>query len=239
MSVENTPAHANEIENEIIVPWSLREIIYALISIIFLSIGMIWVAYQWPTLTAFAMISYELVFIIPVLVILFIKKAAIKTLGLRRFSLENLTLGCGLLFGAYLLIMIHNMLLLTFGVAPQGEYLLELFNGEDGGEGRFGALVLAAVVIAPFAEEIFFRGFIFGGLRKKYGWKKAAIFSAGVFAIVHMQLVMLIPAFLLGFLFAYLYDRSKSIWPGVILHFIVNSFTFATIYLLSLLESYF
>jgi membrane protease YdiL (CAAX protease family) len=236
MSVENTPVHTNEIENEIIVPWSLREIIYALISILFLSIGMIWVAYQWPSLTALAMISYELVFIIPVLVILFIKKAAIKTLGLRRFSLENLALGCGLLFGAYLLIMIHNMLLVSFGVAPQGEYLLELFNG---GEGGFGVLVFAAVIIAPFAEEIFFRGFIFGGLRKKYGWKKAAIFSASLFAIIHLQLVMLIPAFLLGFLFAYLYDRSKSIWPGVILHFAVNSFTFAMIYLFSLFESYF
>ena len=239
MSVENAPVHANETENEIIVPWSLREIIYALISIIFLSIGMIWVAYQWPTLTNFAMIFYEFLFIIPVLVILFIKKAAINTLGLRRVSLENLALGCGLLFGAYMLIMVHNMLLMSFGVAPQGEYLLELFNGEDGGEGRMGVLVIAAVVIAPFAEEIFFRGFIFGGLRTKYGWKKAAIFSAGVFAIIHMQLVMLVPAFLLGFLFAYLYERSKSIWPGVILHFTVNSLTFAMIYLLSLLESYF
>ena len=44
------------------------------------------------------------------------------------------------------------------------------------------------------------------------------------FAAAHLDLVALIPTFILGCVLAYVYHRSNSVWPGVILHFLVNAF---------------
>jgi membrane protease YdiL (CAAX protease family) len=48
-----------------------------------------------------------------------------------------------------------------------------------------------------------------------------------------LQLVTLIPTFILGYLLAYLFQKSNSLWPGIILHFSVNSFGFCMIYAVS------
>ncbi len=83
-------------------------------------------------------------------------------------------------------------------------------------------LALSTIVAAPFAEEILFRGFLFQGFRNGYGWKKAALISSLIFAVMHFQLSVFIPTLLLGLLFATLYNRSNSIWPGIILHLFMN-----------------
>jgi membrane protease YdiL (CAAX protease family) len=46
--------------------------------------------------------------------------------------------------------------------------------------------------------------------------------SSAVFAVAHLDPVALIPTFILGLLLAYLYQRANSLWPGIILHFLVN-----------------
>ena len=73
-------------------------------------------------------------------------------------------------------------------------------------------------------EEIFFRGFLFQGFRQKYGWVNAALLSSAIFAAAHLDPVALIPTFVLGIVLAYVYHRSNSLWPGIILHFLVNAF---------------
>ena len=232
MLSENIPAPTNEVENKIIVPWSVREVIFVIIAAILLTIGAIFIVIQRPDSSSFIMVVIELGYLLPVIVILLIKKAKPETVGLRKFKLENLALGCGLIFGTYILIFIHNLLLLAFGIAPQGELLTELFGQED-----VGILIFTGVILAPLIEETFFRGFVFSGLQQKYSWKVAALISSFLFAVAHMQLVALIPTFLMGLVLAYLYQRSKSIWPGIILHLIVNSFAFGMIYLMSWMET--
>jgi membrane protease YdiL (CAAX protease family) len=232
MQTENLPVPLIEGENNIIVPWSVREILLSFLAIILISAGIFWAVVQWPESTDLMMVLYQVVFVVPVILILWRRGAKINLLGLRNFKIENLALGCGLLLGTYILIMLHNLLLMLFGIAPQGEYLSEFFNAGE----SVGLFVFVGIVLAPLVEEIFFRGFLFGGLHQKYGWKKAAVISAAIFSIGHLQLAILIPAFLLGLVFAYLYHRSNSIFPGMILHLIVNSFTFGMLYLFSLLE---
>ncbi len=231
MLSENIPAPAKEIENEIIVPWSLREVIFSIIAAILVSIAAIFVVVLRPDLSAFMMVIVELGYLLPVIIIMLIKKAKPETVGLRKFKPESLAIGCGLIFGAYILIFIHNLLLLAFDIAPQGELLAELFEQEN-----IGILIFTGVILAPVIEEIFFRGFVYSGLLKEYNWKVAALISSFLFALAHMQLVALIPTFLMGLVLTYLYHRSKSIWPGIILHLLVNSFAFSTVYLMSLLS---
>ena len=87
------------------------------------------------------------------------------------------------------------------------------------------------VVVAPVVEETFFRGFVFAGLRGRYDWRWAAAISSALFAAAHLELTFFIPAFVLGYIFAYLYQRSGSVWPGMIIHAAMNALAMAVLYL--------
>lgn len=74
----------------------------------------------------------------------------------------------------------------------------------------------------PFAEEILFRGFILAGLVSWLGGFRAAIVSAGLFALAHVFIYSLIPIFIIGLILAWLYLRTRSLWPPIIAHSIWN-----------------
>jgi membrane protease YdiL (CAAX protease family) len=59
------------------------------------------------------------------------------------------------------------------------------------------------------------------------------LLSSAIFAIAHLDPVSLLPTFILGNLLAYLYHRSNSVWPGVILHVLVNTFGLIAVYVLT------
>mgnify|MGYP006173701285 CR=1 FL=1 len=63
-----------------------------------------------------------------------------------------------------------------------------------------GAVV--ALIAAPVAEEVFFRGFLFAGFARRYGFWVGALVSAVVFALVHLELARTVPAMLSGVVFA-------------------------------------
>ncbi len=99
------------------------------------------------------------------------------------------------------------------------------------------ALVAAAVfvcVIAPVAEELFFRGFLFGALRRwrivvggrNVGIWVAALLTAILFGLAHAgsaPLRYLIPLGLLGFVLCLVRWRTRSLYPCIALHSINNS----------------
>ena len=62
-------------------------------------------------------------------------------------------------------------------------------------------------------------------------WRWAAAISAALFAAAHLELTFFIPAFVLGYIFAYLYQRSGSVWPGMIIHAAMNALAMAVLYL--------
>ncbi len=90
--------------------------------------------------------------------------------------------------------------------------------------GHYQLLALVAVtVIAPVAEETFFRGFLYGWLRHRVPLWAAVTLSALVFAVAHAELALLIPIFVLGCLLALVYERSDSLLPGMIIHALFNT----------------
>lgn len=84
-------------------------------------------------------------------------------------------------------------------------------------------LILAAVVLAPLAEEVFFRGFVFGGLRRSLGFGGAALFSSALFAVLHMMWVSSPPLFLVGLGAAIQYGRYRSLAAPLALHIAFNA----------------
>ncbi len=85
---------------------------------------------------------------------------------------------------------------------------------------------LTAVVLAPFCEEVLFRGLIFPALKRKIGTGLAMGISAGLFALVHWHIQTFPPLFLLGLGLAYLYQRTGTLAAPITLHAVFNGWTF-------------
>jgi membrane protease YdiL (CAAX protease family) len=90
-------------------------------------------------------------------------------------------------------------------------------------------LTVSVVIVAPLVEELFFRGLLLGALRRRWGSPAAVAVSAGVFAVVHRQLLPLPGLFVLGVVAALLVIRTGRLGPAWTLHAGFNAATVAVI----------
>lgn len=83
--------------------------------------------------------------------------------------------------------------------------------------------VLEYVIFAPIFEELAFRGLLFAMLRRRFEFLPAACISTSLFALAHgYSLLGFISVFWSGFLWAWIYERTGSLIPGMIAHAINN-----------------
>jgi len=78
------------------------------------------------------------------------------------------------------------------------------------------------VFVAPICEEVFFRGFVFAGLLRGMAPVWAIVFSSLIFAVAHFDVGSFVVLFIIGLALAFLRWRTKSIWPGILLHMLNN-----------------
>ncbi len=150
------------------------------------------------------------------------------TVGFRRFELLRGTgLGCLFFLGALGCNALWGIALAFFDLRAQPD-VLPLFGG--GVPGLLMAL-LAGGLVAPVAEEAFFRGYMFAGLRQHLGRLPALVLTSALFAVLHILPTSWPPIFLLGMLFAILYEQTGSIWPAVFVHGTINAVSFLSSYL--------
>jgi membrane protease YdiL (CAAX protease family) len=93
------------------------------------------------------------------------------------------------------------------------------------------AAILAVIAVAPFAEELFFRGFFFAGLRTRWSLWPSALVSGAVFGLVHAPTgpTAAIPLAGLGVGLAWLYNKTDSIWPCMLAHFLNNALAISVV----------
>jgi membrane protease YdiL (CAAX protease family) len=91
------------------------------------------------------------------------------------------------------------------------------------------AVAFLVAVVAPIAEEFFFRGFFFTALRSWKGLWPAAILTGLVFGGIHVgsaEAAFLLPLGFFGFALCLLYHRTGSLYPCIALHCLNNSLAF-------------
>jgi len=149
-------------------------------------------------------------------------RAIIQNLGLRRFDvvralpwiigLMALIFGVNLLY-SYAITLLHlpvqtndQVVLHTGKYAPITTY----------------AILAGSVLIAPFCEELFFRGFLLTGLRHELTPIWAILVSAALFAIAHADPGSFIPLFAIGICLGFLRLRTGSTWANISLHMLNN-----------------
>ena len=91
---------------------------------------------------------------------------------------------------------------------------------------RVGMFVLV-VLMAPLAEETFFRGFMLPVLVSRWGFILGAGMTSLLFAVTHGTLGIIMPAFVTGMLLAWLYYRTGSVWSCVLAHGTQNALAYA------------
>lgn len=88
---------------------------------------------------------------------------------------------------------------------------------------------VAIGILAPLAEEVVFRGAILrtllGIMSKKNHWV-AIMISAAIFGVVHANLAQFINALLMGLLLGWMYYRTGSLVPGILLHWVNNTMAY-------------
>lgn len=82
--------------------------------------------------------------------------------------------------------------------------------------------VLAVVILAPIAEEVFFRGVVFNAFLREGGRRWAFLGSSALFAVIHLSAVAFVPIFLLGLALAWIYDRTRNLLAPIAMHLVVN-----------------
>jgi len=103
---------------------------------------------------------------------------------------------------------------------PEEQDIVQAFPPTTGGIALFA---IVAVVMAPLAEELYFRGFLFTGFANSWGWGWGAVVSATVFSLAHTQLTLFFPLFALGFGLAWVYRHTGSLWTSITLHAVFNA----------------
>lgn len=86
-----------------------------------------------------------------------------------------------------------------------------------------GLAFITVGIIGPIVEEIIFRGAILNELNRKYNITIAIIVQALLFGLIHMNLIQSTYAFVIGLLLGLLVAATKSIWPGIVGHILMNS----------------
>ena len=109
------------------------------------------------------------------------------------------------------------------------DILMSLLNVPDFLETSFDVIesgwigILAVAIIGPVLEEMLFRGAITKELLKQYEPSKAIFISGLIFGIFHLNPAQIFPAMLIGFVLAWLYWRTGSLIPGILIHIVNNS----------------
>ncbi len=103
--------------------------------------------------------------------------------------------------------------------------------GADTGAAALVAAAFLVTVVAPLAEEFFFRGYVFGALRSWKGMWVGAVLTGLLFGAIHLGStpdVLYIPLLaVFGFVLCLLYVKTRSLYPCIVLHSVNNSVAFA------------
>jgi uncharacterized protein len=83
-------------------------------------------------------------------------------------------------------------------------------------------LLIVVAFIGPVIEEVFFRGFLYSAFKKNWGVLPALFLSSVLFSIVHLQLYSFVPLMIIGWLLAYIFEKTKSLFPAIFLHGVYN-----------------
>lgn len=123
---------------------------------------------------------------------------------------------------------------------PAPEEIIDIFRKLLGPNMPYAFAFFILVIQASLTEEVMFRGVILGGLLAHGSRRRAIVWSAVLFGIIHMNPWQSLPAFILGLVFAWWVVRTGSLLPAIFGHALNNflSLTLARLGLFGPIENW-
>lgn len=156
-------------------------------------------------------------------------------LGWRTFEVKWIWLLLPLLFVQFAGMSIANLLF----VAPfvDSDYENPQIEAITGGGALSNSdlflLMILVAVVAPFAEELFFRGMLYPLLRQRWSMWPAIVINGLLFSLIHLLPPLLPGLFVVGMVLAWVRERSGSLIPCIMLHALQNGVVLWGIYQLA------
>ncbi len=130
--------------------------------------------------------------------------------------------GVGLVPLIYVIVFVVHQL--VGGDAPKGARIEQPQPGNLFFWLNFATLFLYIGILIPIAEEMFFRGVVFGWLRSRFDFWPANIATALAFGLIHLQSLEISIALTAGALvLGWLYEKSGSLVPSILAHQAFNT----------------
>lgn len=144
------------------------------------------------------------------------------------FNALGIGLAAGLLvipIALVLLNLVSMELMRLFQLEPEKQTAITVIEKSVGPTQRiwFG---LAAIVLAPIVEEVFFRGILYPYLKQRTRQGFALVVTSVLFAAIHFNVTIFIPLVFFGIVLALLYERTDSLLTPIATHAIFNATNF-------------
>lgn len=82
--------------------------------------------------------------------------------------------------------------------------------------------LLSTGILGPIIEELMFRGIIYNELKSKYSNMKSILITTIFFAIIHINIIQILYALIIGFILIFVYEKYNNIKAPIILHMASN-----------------
>ncbi|MBQ8318615.1 MAG: CPBP family intramembrane metalloprotease [Lachnospiraceae bacterium] len=179
-------------------------------------------------LGATGLVLSQLLFVaVPLVIAIYSKKSLIETFKLRIGSVKKLVggvlLGVGVIVAGLVISVISSYIFAeSAGASQEG---LMSFVPES-----FLAGLLVIALTPAICEEMFFRGYVFAALENKLKIVTAILINGALFGVFHMSLAKFVGTAFLGAMLCYIGYKTRSILPGIIIHFMNNAFSCLLLY---------
>ena len=157
---------------------------------------------------------------VPLLIVLYTKKSVRETFRFRGCRPGYFAGAVLLIFGTIILGIILSAITSSFfpnsakAMSSSMNIIYQL---------GFGRTMLLVAVLPAVCEELMFRGFLLSAMEKHMKPQTVLLVAAALFGAYHMNMVQSLTTALLGYVIAYVSYHSRSIFPGMLMHFINNA----------------
>jgi len=156
-----------------------------------------------------------------------------EAVGLRAFPVgRTAALSALIVIGGLVGTGVYSVIAGALGVTVRGN-TAELVSGFGSGPAEIAIAFVLVGIVAPFVEEITFRGIVFPSLKAAWGTAPALLVSGGIFGVVHLQPTIAVPLALIGIALAAVFMRTRSLWSAIAAHCAFNTVSLVLAFLLA------
>ena len=164
----------------------------------------------------------DTMFVLLVLLLIKVAKQSVKErLKINKIAIKTIVI---VIIISLALNLVFQSVQLLFPESMRSELMVEMDTDLKGVKSLIGFITV--VIIAPFTEEILFRGLILGELAKCFNIHIAIILQAILFGIMHGNIIWAVIAFLSAMLYGYFIRKYGNIFTSTIGHMSVNLLSF-------------